>query len=286
MEDVVKQFQEPLSLILRWGHVLAAIVAVGGLLFSRFALVPALEDLDDSTRDRVHEGIRRSWLKWVIGAITLLLITGLANYLLMISRVNAEAWGGDGRAWMRFHGYHAFMGVKILFAFALFYLASALVGRGEATRWARDDRRKWLTIAVGLGLAVVILSGYLRQMHTGPNTIPRADDGERMGDGDGTTAGARGGFGGGMGGMAEDDFGGGGFGGGGFGGGFGGGRGRGPRGGGEPPDEGTPEPGADRPEAPPAAVDTPPQADPPDEGTPEPGADAPANSPAPAGAGG
>lgn len=279
MEDLVKQFQEPLGLLLRWGHVLAAVTALSGLVFSRFALLPALEDVDDQTRDRIHAGVRRAWMKWVMGAITLLILTGLANYLLTIQRANTEAWGGNGRAWMRFHGYHAFMGMKILFAFVVFYLASALIGRGEATQWARDDRKKWLTVTLGAALAVVILSGYLRQMHTGPNTPPRADDGERMGDGEG---GDRRGMAGGA--MMDDEFGGGGgFGGGGFGGGgFGGGRGRGPRGEGRPadttpPDEGTPEPGADAPEAP-AGVATPPAADatPPDEGTPEPGADAPA----------
>lgn len=268
MDEVLGQFQEPLGLLLRWGHVLAAIVALGGLIFSRFALLPALGDLDEDSRQRVHEGVRRSWLVWVIGAITLLLATGLANYMLTIGRANSEAWGGDGRAWMRFHGYHAFMGVKILFAVALFYLASALVGRGEATQWARDDRKKWLTIAVGLGLAIVILSGSLRQMHTGPNGRPAADDGERLGGDGGPPPGAGGGFGGGM--MMDDELGGGGFGGGGF----GGRRGRPPRDDAPPPDEGEPEPGADR--TPPADAAEPPAADaatpPPDEGNPEPGA--------------
>lgn len=270
MEDLVKQFQEPLGLLLRWGHVLAAVTALSGLIFSRFALLPALEDVDDETRDRIHSGVRRAWMKWVMGAITILILTGLANYLLTIQRANTEAWGGNGRAWMRFHGYHAFMGMKILFAFVVFYLASALIGRGEATQWARDDRKKWLTVTLGAALAVVILSGYLRQMHTGPNTIARQDDGERLG-GD-----AEGGGRGGM--MMDDEFGGGGFGGRGFGGDMGGARGRGPRGGdAPPPDEGNPEPGADAPEAPAGGV-TPPAADatPPDEGTPEPGADAPA----------
>jgi len=210
--QILEQFQEPLGLILRWGHLLAAITAVGALIFSRFALLPALEDLDETTRHRVHDGIRRNWLKWLIGAILVLLVTGLANYLLLISRSNAEAWGGNGRAWMKYHGYHAFMGMKILFAFVVFYLASALIGRGEATQWARDDRKKWLTITLGLALAVVILSGYLRQMHTGPNTgRAAAEDGERMGGG-GEAGPGRGGFGGGM--MIDDEFGGGGFGGG------------------------------------------------------------------------
>ncbi|MFM7249256.1 MAG: hypothetical protein ACKO5R_05105 [Planctomycetaceae bacterium] len=181
MGDLVGQFQEPLGLLLRWGHILAAVVALGGLFFSRFALLPALDDLDEAARQRVHDGVRRSWLMWVIGAITILLVTGLVNYLLTISRAGSEAWGGDGRAWMRYHKYHALMGAKILFAFALFYVASAIVGRGEGSRWARDDRRKSLGIALGLGLAVVIISGYLRQMHTGPNVVARDDGGARMG---------------------------------------------------------------------------------------------------------
>lgn len=272
--QILEQFQEPISLLLRWSHILAAITALGGLIFSRFALLPAIEDLDEDSRRRVHDGIRRSWMKWVMGSIAILLLTGLANYLLILNRANTEAWGGNGRMWMKAHGYHAFMGAKILFAFALFYLASALIGRGEATQWARDDRKKWLTITLGLGLAVVILSGYLRQMHTGPNTVAAAADGERLGGG-GEEGTPRGGFGGGM---MDDEFGGGGGIGGG---GLGGGRGRGPRGDdAPPPDEGNPEPEA----APPAAASgaaaalpSEPVA-PPDEGEPEPGADAAAGA--------
>jgi len=40
---------DPLSVVLRWAHVLAAITALGGLLFARFALVPAAEDLGEET---------------------------------------------------------------------------------------------------------------------------------------------------------------------------------------------------------------------------------------------
>jgi len=185
MGDLLGQFQEPIGLLLRWGHLLAAIVAVGGLFFSRFALLPALDDLDETARQRVHDGVRRAWLGWVMGAITILLLTGVANYLLTILRADTEAWGGDGRSWMRYHKYHAFMGAKILFAFVLFFLASALIGRGEATQWARDDRKKWLTVATGLGVAVIITSGYLRQMHTGPNVVAVDDGGAAMEGGEG-----------------------------------------------------------------------------------------------------
>ena len=122
---------DPTLFLLRWAHVLAAIVAMGGLVFARFALLPALSELDASTRDRVHERIRRHWLPWVIGAITLLLASGLANFLLFNARVKGEEWAGG--QWMRETNYHALFGAKFLMALVAFYLASALVGRGAGT---------------------------------------------------------------------------------------------------------------------------------------------------------
>ena len=166
---------DPTLLLLRWAHVLAAIVAMGGLVFARFALLPALSELDASTRDRVHERIRRHWLPWVIGAITLLLASGLANFLLFNARVKGEEWA-DGQ-WMRETNYHALFGAKFLMALVAFYLASALVGRGAGTQWVRNDRAKWLSVTIGLTLGVVLLSGWMRQLHTGPNMIAAGDGG-------------------------------------------------------------------------------------------------------------
>jgi uncharacterized membrane protein len=161
---------DPTTLLLRWAHVLAAIVAMGGLVFARFGLVPALMDVDPATREKIHDAIRRRWLPWVIGAITVLLASGLANFLLFNGRVKAEGWN-DG-LWMRQHGYHALFGAKFLLAMVVFYFASALVGRGAGTQWIRDDRAKWLSVTLGLAVAVVLLSGWMRQLHTGPNQSP------------------------------------------------------------------------------------------------------------------
>jgi len=156
------------ALLLRWAHILAAIVAMGGLVFARFGLVPALADIDAATRDRIHDAIRRRWLPWVIGAITVLLATGLANFLIFNARVKAdpEFWGAT---WMRQTSYHALFGAKFLLAMVVFYLASAFVGRGAGTQWVRNDRAKWLSVTLVLALAVVLLSGWMRQLHTGPN---------------------------------------------------------------------------------------------------------------------
>jgi hypothetical protein len=70
---------------------------------------------------------------------------------------------------MRQTSYHALFGVKFLLAMVAFYFASGLVGRGAGTQWMRDDRAKWLSVTLGTMLAVVLLSGWMRQLHTGPN---------------------------------------------------------------------------------------------------------------------
>jgi uncharacterized membrane protein len=161
--------------VLRWAHVLAAIVAMGGLVFARFGLLPAIAPLEPEVRDAIHDRIRRAWLPWVTGAIALLLATGLANFLLFNARVKAEGWGGG--LWMRETSYHALFGAKFLLALVAFYFASALVGRGAGTQWVRNDRAKWLSVTIGLTLAVVLLSGWMRQLHTGPNIGLGADGG-------------------------------------------------------------------------------------------------------------
>jgi uncharacterized membrane protein len=162
---------DPTALLLRWAHILAAIVALGGLIFARFAVLPTVEEMGKETADKIHAGLRRRWLPWVMGAITLLLASGLTNYILMIQRVKEapELWGGN---WMRQTGYHSLFGAKFLLAMIVFYLASGLVGRGAGTQWIRDRRKLWLSVTVGLGVAVVLISGWLRTLHTGANDMP------------------------------------------------------------------------------------------------------------------
>ena len=70
---------------------------------------------------------------------------------------------------MKQTSYHAIFGVKFLLALVVFYFASGLVGRGSGTAWIRSDRARWLGVTLGLAVAIIILSGWLRNLHTGPN---------------------------------------------------------------------------------------------------------------------
>jgi uncharacterized membrane protein len=180
-------------LVFRWLHILAAIVAMGGLVFARFALLPALESEDVQTRGRIHEAIRSRWLKWVIGAITVLLVSGLVNFLVFTG--DAIEW--ENGEWLKRSRYHALFGIKFLLAMVVFFFASGLVGRGAGTQWIRDKRSTWLTVTLLTALAVVMVSGWMRQLHTGPprQALSTADDGGGGGAGGAARRGGGGGEG-------------------------------------------------------------------------------------------
>ena len=170
---------DALLLLLRWMHIFGAVILVGGLCFTRFALLPALADTDDNTREKIQEKIRRKWLPWVIIGITLLLVSGLTNFILFNDTVKSQEWG-DGQ-WMRQTSYHAIFGVKFLLALGVFYFASGLFGRGSGTAWIRSDRMRWLGVTLGLVVAVIMLSSWLRNLHMGPNQSSIPDLGVSLG---------------------------------------------------------------------------------------------------------
>jgi uncharacterized membrane protein len=157
-----------LPLIFRWLHVLAAMAAVGGPMFIRFALLPADPVLSDVQRQALHERIRRRWSKVVMMAILILLITGLYNLVLFIQ--TSHTWGANWE-----HGssnatlYNVLFGIKFVLALAVFFIASAVTGRSEVFARFRQNARFWITINLLLGILIVCLSGYLRMMHIGPN---------------------------------------------------------------------------------------------------------------------
>ena len=144
---------DPMSLLLRWAHIVGAVLAIGGLAFARFGLLPALADFDEETRARIHESIRRRWLPLVILSITLLLVSGLANFLLFNRLVKEQGWAGG--TWMQQTSYHALFGVKFLLAMGVFYFSSGLMGRSRGTQWIRDNRSTWLTITLGMAIGIV-----------------------------------------------------------------------------------------------------------------------------------
>ncbi|HZZ29249.1 MAG TPA: hypothetical protein VFE46_14720 [Pirellulales bacterium] len=158
------------ALALRWFHLVAAMVAVGGTAFMRFALVPSVSVLADEQRKALHEQIRSRWAKLVAGSVAFLLISGLINFVLFLTESKTEPWAQWHQAYNSL--YQFVFGAKFALAMVVFFIASALAGRGQATQKFRQDATWWMTVNLVLALVVVALSGVLRFTHVGP-TLPK-----------------------------------------------------------------------------------------------------------------
>lgn len=137
---------ELIAVLSRWVHVGTAIVLLGGSIFQRFVLMPAARELPDAEHEALRGRIMGRWKVIVMAGITLLLITGFYNYLSVKHEPR----------------YHMFMGIKILLAFGVFFLASALTGRSAGLAGIRRNAGLWLGVLIVLAAATVAIGGYLK----------------------------------------------------------------------------------------------------------------------------
>lgn len=166
-----------IGIVFRWLHILAAMTAVGGTIFMRMALVPAVGVLADDQRKALHEQVRSRWVKFVMAAILFLLLSGFYNFF----RRRNLGFEADAK-WL----YNMVFGIKFLLALVIFFVASALTGRASALERFRKNAKFWLTVNVALMVTVVCLSGVLRFIPgldkaspatSSPTTTERGDGG-------------------------------------------------------------------------------------------------------------
>jgi len=132
-------------------HVGTAITLVGGSVFMAFALMPAAAaKLSDEEHDRLREGVLGRWKKFVGPGIGLFLISGFYNFARMVPLHKGDSL------------YHALLGTKILLAFAVFFIASALVGKSKGLEGMRQNRAKWLKVLIILAATIVGISGFVK----------------------------------------------------------------------------------------------------------------------------
>ncbi len=135
-----------LALMSRWIHVGTVIVLVGGTCFMKLVAGPVLKDQSPE----LMTAIRSRWKKFVHGGIALLILSGVFNYIQAM-----PLHKGDGL-------YHGMVGTKIILAFVVFFLASALVGRSAGTQKFRDNSAKWMTVLLLLSALIIAMSGFVK----------------------------------------------------------------------------------------------------------------------------
>jgi uncharacterized membrane protein len=133
-------------------HILTAISLVGGSIYAALVLGPALRGLNEEAAQSLQSALLRRWKIIVHGGIALFLVTGFYNYMRSMPAHNEV---GDKL-------YHAFMGTKMLLAFAVMLIASGLVGRSKAFQFMRDWRGLWQGILILLAVVIVGLSGFIK----------------------------------------------------------------------------------------------------------------------------
>ena len=141
---------QAVDILSRFVHIGTVIVLVGGSFFMRFVLMPAAERLSDSEHAALRERVMDCWRKIVHAGIALILISGVYNLIRTLKSYDVDAI------------YHSLFGIKFLLALAVFFLASAMVGRSSALEAIRQNRKKWLGIAILFAAIIVAISAYLK----------------------------------------------------------------------------------------------------------------------------
>lgn len=139
-------------------HVSTAIVLIGGSAFTLWVLLPSAKQLSEEAHSQLAAAINGRWKRFVHGGIALFLLSGFYNYVRAI-----PAHKGDGL-------YHGLLGTKMLLAFVIFFLASALVGRSPKLAGMRANKGKWLKVIVLLAAIIVGVSGYLKVRGPSPTS--------------------------------------------------------------------------------------------------------------------
>lgn len=141
---------DPITLVLRWLHILSAITLMGGTIFMRFALLPAAETLPDDAHQQLKKALLARWKMFVMAAIGFLLISGLVNYVMAAKQFNMPK------------PYHMLFGIKFLLALPIFFIASLLTGRTSLAEKIRKNAKMWLTVNLVLATIVVCIGGVMR----------------------------------------------------------------------------------------------------------------------------
>jgi uncharacterized membrane protein len=148
--------QDNMAMILamRWLHILSVVVAVGGVFFMRMILWPAAEAvLTDEQHKALRARVVGRWKFVVHGAIFLLLVSGLYNYLVVTRPLH------EGQAI-----YHALFGIKFLLALVVFFLAETLVSTRAWSAGIRANARAHLLVLLGIALLVILISGVMKNL--------------------------------------------------------------------------------------------------------------------------
>ena len=132
-----------LGVSMRWIHIASVVTLIGGFIFARFALAPALAALPQADRSALDKRVAGNFRPLLYTVLATVLGSGLYNYLTKASYPPH---------------YHMIIGIKFIFVLHVFAVA-ILYSMPDA---AEAKRRRWLSGMVATSLIIIGISSYLR----------------------------------------------------------------------------------------------------------------------------
>jgi uncharacterized membrane protein len=132
-----------LAVLMRWIHITSVVTLIGGFIFARYTLAPALAALPDPERRTLGNRVVAGFRPLLYTVLVTVLGSGLYNYLTKPSYPPH---------------YHMWIGIKFLLVLHIFAVAILYANRDAD----EAKRNRWLAGIVGSGLIVIAISAYLR----------------------------------------------------------------------------------------------------------------------------
>lgn len=132
-----------LAVSMRWIHITSVVILIGGFVFAKVAVAPALATVASSDRAALGNRIVANFRTLLFTVLATIFGSGIYNYL--------------SKASFPPH-YHMLIGIKFLFVIYIF--AHAFL---YTTPEAEDGKRnRWLTGMIVAGLVIFAISAVLR----------------------------------------------------------------------------------------------------------------------------
>ena len=136
-----------LDILMRYLHVVAACLAVGGAFFIRFLLPVGTRDLDPEKKDYVFLRSRRAFKMIFHPAMLAFIVSGVYNSIKAFPQYKADP-----------PLLHGLWGAHILGALIVFTISIILLKGVQPPR----NHKTWMKINVGLMLVVILIAGSLK----------------------------------------------------------------------------------------------------------------------------
>jgi len=150
-----------LPLLMRWVHIMSAVVGVGGTIFLAFVLNPAMKKhLPADASPEFRTAVMKRWKLLFHPLIILFLVSGFYNYFVATSGAHEVQ-----------SLYHALFGAKFLLAIVFF--GSAIVA-SSTMKWSEKLRAKngiW-AFQILVALAIILVASVMKTLPTSTEEAP------------------------------------------------------------------------------------------------------------------